>query len=166
MLPRWFDRGTFAAIAIAVLGANPAGAADVMTTHTISAELATALATAAIAACAKMGYPISAAVVDADGVTQVLIRGDGADVHTVQTAQDKAYTAVSYRQPTSVVGERNKNAGPAAVIVKEPRLIAGDGALPLKVGNETVGALGVSGSPGKDEVCGGAALSQLGARLR
>ena len=155
----------------AVVGATlwpspPAGAADVVTTHRISAALATDLAVAAIAACTKLGYPVTAAVVDADGVTQALVRGDGAGIHTVQAAQDKAYTAVTYQDATSSVAERQKNAVPAGVIVKEPRLIGGDGGLPLKIGAETVGALGVSGSPGKDEVCGHAAIDQLRSRLK
>ena len=55
---------------------------------------------------------------------------------------------------------------PQGVILKEPYLIPGDGGLPIKIGNEVVGALGVSGSPGKDEVCGNAALDLVRARLK
>lgn len=156
----------FTALALTGLAPSPARSADVLPTHRISAALATELAEAAIAACTKLTYAITAAVVDADGVTQALIRGDGAGIHTVQAAHDKAYTAVTYSNATSAVAERNKNAGPAGVIVKEPYLIGGDGGLPLKIGNEVVGALGVSGSPGKDEVCGNAAIDQIRAHLK
>jgi uncharacterized protein GlcG (DUF336 family) len=54
----------------------------------------------------------------------------------------------------------------AGVQQKEPHLIIGDGGLPLRIGNEVVGALGISGSPGKDEVCGNTALDAVKARLK
>lgn len=153
-----------AALAAGLLAA-PARGADVLSTHRLSAGLATDLAVAAVAACGKMGYAITAAVVDVDGVNQALIRGDGAGIHTVTTARDKAYTAVTYGRATSAVGEQYKT-NPSAVIMKEPYLIPGDGGLPIKIGPEVVGALGISGSPGKDEVCGHAALDQVSARLK
>ncbi len=154
-----------AALAALGLTAVPARGADILPTHRLSAALATEIAVDAIAACAKMGYPITAAVVDVDGVHQALIRGDGAGIHTVQAARDKAFTAATYGRATSAVGERYKT-NPSAVILKEPYLIPGDGGLPIKIGTELVGALGVSGSPGKDEVCGNAALDQVRARLK
>jgi uncharacterized protein GlcG (DUF336 family) len=45
-------------------------------------------------------------------------------------------------------------------------LIADEGGLPLRVGNELVGALGVSGSPGKDDDCGGAGIDLIRARMK
>jgi uncharacterized protein GlcG (DUF336 family) len=158
--------------AIAILGAVlavatvPARAADVIATHRLSAQLATEIAVDAIAACSKMTYAITAAVVDSDGVTQALIRGDGAGIHTVQAAHDKAFTAVSYGRPGSETNKTYLANPPQGVILKEPHLIPGDGGLPIRIGNEVVGALGISGSPGKDEVCGNAALDQVRARLK
>jgi uncharacterized protein GlcG (DUF336 family) len=143
----------------------PSRAADVLVTHRLSAALATDIATGAIAACAKMGYTITAAVVDTDGVTQASIRGDGAGVHTVQAAHDKAFTAISYGRPTSAIAEQYKT-NPSGVILKEPYLLPGEGGLPIKIGNEVVGALGVSGSPGKDEACGTTALDNVSARMK
>jgi uncharacterized protein GlcG (DUF336 family) len=151
--------------AIAV-GTVPARAADVLTTHRLSAQLATEIAQGAIAACTKLTYNITAAVVDSDGVTQALIRGDGAGIHTVQAAHDKAFTAVTYGRPGSETQKAYVASPPSGVILKEPYLLPGDGGLPIKIGNEVVGALGVSGSPGKDEVCGNAALDGVRARLR
>ena len=153
------------ALAATGLAAAPARGADVLTTHRLSAALATDIAVGAIAACTKMGYAITAAVVDIDGVNQALIRGDGAGIHTVQAAHDKAFTAVTYGRAGSAIGEGYKT-NPSGVITKEPYLIPGDGGLPIKIGNEVVGALGVSGSPGKDEVCGNAALDQVRGRLK
>jgi uncharacterized protein GlcG (DUF336 family) len=148
------------------VSATPARSADVLTTHRLSAGLATDIAIAAIAACTKLTYAITAAVVDSDGVTQVLIRGDGAGIHTVQAAHDKAFTAVTYGRAGSEVGKGYVANPPSGVILKEPYIIPGDGGLPIKVGNEVVGALGVSGSPGKDEVCGNAAIDGVQSRLK
>jgi uncharacterized protein GlcG (DUF336 family) len=147
-------------------GSAPARGADVLPTHRLSAQLATDIAVDAVAACAKMTYPITAVVVDYDGVTQVQIRGDGAGIHTVQAAHDKAFTAVTYGRPSSATGDAYTKSPPSGVILKEPYLIPGDGGLPIKIGNEVVGALGISGSPGKDEVCGNTALDMVRARLK
>ena len=54
-----------------------------------------------IAACAAKGYPESAVVVDRDGATIVAMRGDQAAPHTVENARRKAYTAMTFRQPTA-----------------------------------------------------------------
>ena len=154
------------AVAAMAVATVPARSADVVTTHRLSAQLATEIAVDAIAACAKMTYTITAAVVDSDGVTQVLIRADGAGIHTVQAAHDKAFTAVSYGRAGSKTQKAYLASPPQGVILKEPYLIPGDGGLPIKIGNEVVGALGVSGSPGKDEVCGNAALDMVRTRLK
>jgi uncharacterized protein GlcG (DUF336 family) len=156
------------AFAITTLATVPAPArgADVLTTHRLSAQLADEIAVGAIAACTKLTYNITAAVVDSDGVTQALIRGDGAGIHTVQAAHDKAFTAVTYGRPGSETQKTFVASPPSGVILKEPYLLPGDGGLPIKIGNEVVGALGVSGSPGKDEVCGNAALDAVRSRLK
>jgi uncharacterized protein GlcG (DUF336 family) len=92
----------------------PAQAADVNATHRLSAAFAMEIVEGAVAACTKLNYPITAAVVDADGVVQALMRADGAGIHTVQTAQDKAFTA----SPT---------VAPAELLRKRPRPLASPG---------------------------------------
>jgi uncharacterized protein GlcG (DUF336 family) len=164
--------GAWAAVALLALVLAlqaPARAADVLTTHRLSSALAMDIVNAAVAACAKMTYAITATVVDIDGIPQALVRADGAGIHTVQTAQDKAYTAVTYGRSGSQLAEAARAAGPPVafgVQQKAPRLIIGNGGLPIRIGNELVGGLGISGSPGKDEDCGNAALEQLRGRLR
>jgi uncharacterized protein GlcG (DUF336 family) len=100
-----------AGLLAAGLCAGPARSADVLPTHRLSAALATEAVAGAIAACAKMGYAVTAAVVDIDGVTQALVRGDGAGIHTIQAAQDKAFTAVTYNRGTGEMLDRLKPAG-------------------------------------------------------
>lgn len=155
-----------AALGLAFAALAPSDAADLLTTHRLSAALATQAAVAAAGACRKLGFSTTVAVTDADGVLQALLRDDGAGIHTVQAAQDKAFTAATYGRATSVTAERQKGRGPFAVLVKQPHLLADEGGLPIKVGDELVGAIGVSGSAGKDEECGTAGIDSIRSRLR
>ncbi len=69
--------------------------ADTLQTHRIPASLAVEAASEAVSACAKQGYRETVVVLDADGATIVAVRGDGAGIHTLDSAHDKAYTSVS-----------------------------------------------------------------------
>ncbi len=73
---------------------GPALAQNVLTTHRLSAGLAAEAVAEAVAACAKQGYRVTAAVVDLDGVDQASLRGDGASITTLDAAHDKAYTVL------------------------------------------------------------------------
>jgi uncharacterized protein GlcG (DUF336 family) len=83
----------------AALGALLYGAAapaqGLLTEHRLAAGLANEAVAEAVAACAKNGYTVTAIVVDIDGVRQAVLRGDGAPVHTLDSAYAKAYTAAS-----------------------------------------------------------------------
>lgn len=86
------------AIAIGVL-LSPYGtafAADgLIAKKRLSAVLAMEAVGEAVAACAKNGYTVTATVVDTEGVRQAVLRGDGAPVHTLDSAYAKAYSAAS-----------------------------------------------------------------------
>ncbi len=123
---------------------------------------------AALAQCRKDGYKVSVAVVDKGGVVRAQMRDDGAGVHTIDSSRRKAYTAVSMGRPTqffaelitrvpSIEGIRDMNAS---------ILILGGG-IPVKIGGEVVGGIGVGGAPGAklDEVCARAGLKAIGADL-
>jgi uncharacterized protein GlcG (DUF336 family) len=97
--------------AIALIGAmfGPYALADgLLTTHRLSAELASRVAREIVVTCAKQGYAETAVVVDADGVRQAMLRGDRAGSHTLDSANDKAYTAASFKTDTSALVERAK----------------------------------------------------------
>ena len=76
-----------------------ARAEDVITLHRLSAALASEAVTEAVASCAKQGYKITATVVDSDGVTQAMLRGNGASMTTIGAAHDKAYTVFMLGAP-------------------------------------------------------------------
>ena len=111
-------------------------------------ELASEAASEVVASCGKQGYAETAVVVDADGVRQAVLRGDRAGSHTLDSANDKAYTAASFKIDTSALMERAKSvAGFTALFTQLPHLILIGGGVVIKVGDETVGAIGLSGAP-------------------
>jgi uncharacterized protein GlcG (DUF336 family) len=76
-------------------------------------------------------------------------------------ADRKAYTARSFRAPSADFVKRMQN-DPASVGSKEyTRVLALSGGLPIKVGDDVVGAVGVSGSPGKDDDCSQAGINKV-----
>jgi uncharacterized protein GlcG (DUF336 family) len=135
----------------------------------IPVALAVEAATAALEACAAQGWRVTVAVVDQGGVLRALLRGDGATPHTTDSSFKKAYTAASTRVPTlqyaRLIAENPLAQGLRDM--NENILILGGG-LPIKVGEEVVGGIGVGGAPGgdKDETCAAAGVARIADRLR
>ncbi len=150
------------AIAVAV----PARAADVLTLHRLSAALANEAVGAAVAACAKQGYAETAVVVDNDGVRQAELRGDGAGIHTIDSANDKAYTSLTFKADTGALVSRANAIG--TLTSRLPHLLLFQGGLVIKIGDEVVGAIGASGAPGGplDEGCARAGIDAIASRLK
>lgn len=129
-------------------------------------SLATALtiATTAAETCKARGDRVSVTVVGRGGQVIVTLRGDDSSPHTVENSRRKAYTARTFRVPSSEFAERVKN-NPTTGQAHLSGVIANSGGLPIKVGDDTVGAVGVSGSPTKQGTEGGlrdAACAQAG----
>jgi uncharacterized protein GlcG (DUF336 family) len=160
---------TQAAVALgcAVLGTSAAGA-QTMQTHRIPAALAIEAASETIAECAKQGYRETAVVLDADGAIIVSVRGDGAGIHTLDSAHDKAYTSVSFKNDTIALAQRAKGEDSIAPLAKLPHVMFFGGGVVIKLGNETIGAIGASGAPGAnlDDNCARAGLAKIRDRLK
>src|SRR5262245_49444014 len=90
-----FAAGAAMAVALAALIVSPGFGQGLITKKRLSAALANEAVAVAVAACAKAGYQVSAIVVDTEGVRQAVLRGDGAVVHTLDSAYAKAYSAAS-----------------------------------------------------------------------
>lgn len=152
----------------AIIFMPPAHAQGLLTTHRIAAPLANEAVAGAVSACAEKGYFVTAVLVDTDGVRQAMLRGDRAGIHTVTAAENKAYSAVSLKSDTSALEVRFKTLPPSSVLVKTPRLVLSAGGIVLKIGNEVIGAIGVSGAPGgeKDEACGHAGFDKIKDRVK
>jgi uncharacterized protein GlcG (DUF336 family) len=143
-------------------------AADTLPTHRIPAALAIEAASETISECAKQGYRETAVVLDADGATIVAVRGDGAGIHTLDSAHDKAYTSVSFKNDTVALAERAKGEDSIAPLSKLPHVMFFGGGVVIKLGDETIGAIGASGAPGAklDDNCARAGLAKIRDRLK
>jgi uncharacterized protein GlcG (DUF336 family) len=146
--------------------ASSAFAADVLTTHRLSAVLANEAVGAAVASCAKQGYSETAVLVDSDGVRQAELRGDGAGIHTLDSANDKAYTSLTFKADTGALLERAQAIG--TLTARLPHLLLFQGGVVIKIGDEVVGAIGASGAPGGplDEACARAGVEAIRDRLK
>lgn len=151
-------------VAIVLLAASAAASAQaIRTERALSLDLANQIAGATVAACSAAGYNVAATVVDRAGVTRAVQRADNAGPHTIAASYDKAFTAASAKNSTLAMMEgAQKNPGAANLVNIRGFLLLGGG-VPIKVGNEVVGALGVGGAPGGhlDEQCAVAALDKF-----
>jgi uncharacterized protein GlcG (DUF336 family) len=155
-----------AAIVVAALLAVPAQA-QLITHRDLSYPMARTIAEAAIESCGAKGYAVSAVVVDRAGEVMVAMRADNAGPHTMENARRKAYTARSFRTATSAYAKRYIDNDPVVhQQVTLPSVIAIPGGLPVKVGDDVIGGVGVSGSPGVDEPCVQAGLDKVADLLK
>jgi uncharacterized protein GlcG (DUF336 family) len=127
----------------------------------ISAAMALTIVNGALDACKAMGYAASAVVVNRDGETIVAIRGDNTGPHTVENARRKAYTAMTFKMTTQQFIDAMKTQPVRREQTTLPGVIAINGGVPIKVGQEVIGGAGLSGSPGRDEECVNAGLEKV-----
>jgi len=153
-------------VASACLMSLPAGA-QLLNQKSISAAIAVTMAQTALDTCKTNGFAVSVTVVGRVGEILVQIRGDGAGPHTVENSFRKAYTSRTFRI-SSAEWTKNLANNPTRGPQFLTNVIALAGALPIKVGEETIGAMGVSGAPGgeKDEVCVQAGLDKVADQLK
>jgi uncharacterized protein GlcG (DUF336 family) len=129
-------------------------------------SMATKAIQASIEACKKDGYRVSTSVVDRSGILRAMGRADGAGPHTVESSRKKAYTASSLRRPTTELAELiNKVPTLQALREMNENILMLGGGLPIDIGGEIVGGIGVGGAPGAhlDDACAQAGLDAIGA---
>jgi uncharacterized protein GlcG (DUF336 family) len=148
-----------ALIGLACAAVAPAQA-QLITHKDLSAAMALTIAETAMNTCTATGYHVSVTVL-------VQIRGDGASPHTIENSMRKAYTSRTFRVPSGEIAKRYKE-DPQSFMVLLSNVIPAQGALPIKVGEDVVGAVGVSGSPGgeKDEACAKAGIDKVADALK
>ncbi len=153
---------------LGTLCAIPAFADDLVTQQSLGTALAVDLAQDAVAACAADNYNVAAAVTDRSGVLLALVRAENAGAHAANAATAKAFTSASSRNPTSGMAQTVQENPGAAGLEDIPGFLVLAGGVPVKVGEATIGAIGVGGAPGGnlDEACAQAALEKHAARLQ
>lgn len=145
----------------------PGFAGSVLNEANMSLELANKLAQGAIQACSANNYQVAVTVVDRAGVVKTVQRMDNAGPHTVEASGMKAYTALTTKNATeNVMKSAQGNAG-AANLRDIPGFLLLAGGVPVKAGEQTIGAIGVGGAPGGhlDQQCALEALKQIQAEL-
>ncbi len=157
---------TLSAAFITAALAAPACAQGVVTEHNVSLGLSLAIAEGAIDSCSKMGYHVAVTVLDRAGRVSVVLRDTAASLNTLEGSQRKAFTARTFGISSDAFAKR---------VLSHPELtgqrdytgvILLNGGLPIKAGDEVIGGVGVSGSPGKDEVCAQAGLDKAADQLK
>jgi uncharacterized protein GlcG (DUF336 family) len=150
---------------------------ELMNLKALPLDMALAIAQGALEKCRADGSQVSVTVVDASGLPKVFIRDDRSGPHTIDLSQRKAYTAFTYQRTS---GEQAKY---WASLPPPPFTVQGTvglpGGVPIRAGNEVIGAIGVSGSaeppPGKDlgvltgtadEKCAMAGIAKIANKLK
>jgi uncharacterized protein GlcG (DUF336 family) len=132
----------------------------------LTLDVAQTIAQEAMAKCRADGYKVTVLVVDALNAPKALLRDDGATAATTEVAKMKATSTMLQNRPSGPAQPLppGTTAPPATI----PGTINAQGAVPIKVGDATIGAVAVSGAPGgdKDAACANAALAKVADKLR
>ena len=157
-----------AATAFALLTTTaPAFAQAPQIEKNVSMKMAQIIIDAAIEQCTKDGYKVTVVVVDKAGLVAASLRGDGTNPHTMETARLKAYTSRT-RGITTVEFNKTTEKPELSMLRQLPGVTIIGGGVPIKVGTETIGGVGVSGAPGgeKNEVCALAGIAKVDDSLK
>lgn len=107
-------------------------------------------AEAAMAKAAEIRVPNSVAVVEPSGELVYFIRMDGAPYSAIQLSQQKAWTAARYRRPTKAFFDGVEGGHP--FFLTFPGISATPGGVPIIVDGKLIGAIGVSGGNGDQDM--------------
>ncbi len=153
-------------LASAVVGVFAANA-QLIAHKDLSVTAAITIAQTAVQTCKAQGYNVSAHVLGRSGEVLVAMRGDDTGPHTLENSMKKAWTARAQRAP-SVNFANAVKANPTAGAIHLTNMVPAQGGLPIMVGEDAIGAVGVSGAPGgdKDEACAKAGIDKIAAELK
>src|SRR5262252_1654248 len=138
--------------------------AQVLMQRDVSLRMALTIAKTALAAC---GVNTSVAVVDRAGRLRVFLQGDGAAPHNLELARRKAYTARTFRRTSAEWAKLTETTNAGQRMLAD--VIPLGGGVPINVGEETIGGVGLSGAPGgqaQEEACAKAGIAKVADQLR
>ena len=141
-------------------------AQTLLTQKTLSVDAALSIANGALDKCHADGYRISLTVLDAGGLIKVQVRGDGTGPHTLEHSRRKAYTALTFKRTSAETAKAWASAATPPPVIEGT--VGAAGGVPIKAGDEVIGAIGVSGAPGgeKDEACANAGIAKIANLLK
>ncbi|MBC3366207.1 heme-binding protein [Pseudomonas sp. SWRI154] len=126
------------------LPSQAAAVQSVVAQKNLSYVHAMRLANVAVAVCAANNQSVAATVVDRSGTVLAMLRSDNTGPIALAGSERKAYTALSFKTETSNVMARTVQAPQLANL---PGTLALTGGVPIRVGGEVIGAIGVGGAP-------------------
>lgn len=135
-----------------------------LTVNRLSIEDARILIEGARAKAHEIGVAMCIAITDESGQLMAFERMDGGKITSTIIAQDKAYTAAGAKRTTESYGVASQPGSPAFGINSAigGRLMVVGGGLPVIIGGEVVGAIGLSsGTPAQDTQCAQAGIEHF-----
>ena len=153
------------AIVLTALISFSVSADDVVKVKTIGMELAVDIARQAVLECRKIGYQVSAVVVDRSGLVRAAVRDDLAARQTLEISERKASAVIMAGVDSGTFVKSRKD------IKEEMNHVTGiimlEGGLQIMAGGYRIGAVGVSGAPGgdKDAACAKKAIKKYQERI-
>jgi len=126
----------------------------------LSLDTAMRIGKAAIDKCRKEGVSVTVTIIDRGGDPQVVLRDTLAMDVSIPISLKKAYTAMEFNSPTSAMDDRFKG---AYNVPKIDELLISAGGIPINIGGNIMGGIGVSGAPSgaTDEACAKAGLAAV-----
>lgn len=129
-------------ILLMILGLMPMFA-QMSSKKSMSLAAAKEIAAAAEAEARKNNWNVVIVILD-DGANLVYLqRMDGTQIGSIEVAQAKAKSAVNFKRPTKVF--EDAVIGGRMAILKLPGALPVEGGIPIMMGDQLVGAIGISG---------------------
>ena len=150
--------------ATAIVAVPGVAGAQALMQRDVSLRMALTIAETALDQC---GVKTSVAVVDRAGRLRVFLQGDGASPHNLELSRRKAYTALTFRQTSAEWATRTETTLTGQRMLAEVIPLAGG--VPIKVGEDTIGGVGLSGAPmggAQEEACAKAGIAKVADQLR
>lgn len=129
----------------------------------LSWQAADVMVQAAVKHAQSIGVKVNIAVVDSGGHLLAFARMNGAFLHSIDIAQDKAYSAVSFAMPTSRWYEIFAEVPQLKDgLLSRDRFVALGGGIPVRQDDQIIGGIGVSGaSEEQDSACAQAGIDAV-----
>ena len=128
----------------------------------ITSDAAKKLASAAIAEARKNNWRMAIAIVDPAGELVYFERIDGTQYASNSLALDKAQASARYKRPTKAFQDAIAKGGVEMRFLGMRGVMPAEGGVPIVIGGNLVGAIGVSGGTGaQDEQVAEAAVAAM-----
>jgi len=136
-------------VALISLAFATGASAQLVQKKALNLEIAKQIAAAAEKEAASAKLTMVIAILDDGGNLIYLERMDETQIGSIEVAQQKAHSAVSFKRPTKVF--EDAVAGGRTAILKLPGAIPVEGGLPLIADGKIVGAIGCSGGTSQQD---------------